>query len=34
MSPLYSDFKRGKLHPLIPEKGGTDIRIEGQYNLD
>lgn len=33
MSPLYSDYKRGKLQPLIPEEGGVDIKIEGSYGL-
>ncbi len=34
MSPLYADYKRGKLHALIPPKGGTDVKIEGGYGLE
>lgn len=34
MSPLYSDYKRGKLQALIPPQGGTDVKIEGGYGLE
>lgn len=33
MSPLYSDFTRGKLNALIPPQGGIDVKIEGGYGL-
>ncbi len=31
MSPLYSDYKRGNLKPLIPEEGSLDLAIDGSY---
>jgi|LSQX01.1.fsa_nt_gb cysteine desulfurase len=31
MSPLYSDFKRGELQPLIPPEGSLDLAIDGGY---
>lgn len=31
MSPLYSDYRRGKLQPLIPEEGSLDLKIDGSY---
>lgn len=34
MSPLYSDYTRGKLMALIPPEGGIDVKIEGGYGLD
>ncbi|HZK42405.1 MAG TPA: cysteine desulfurase NifS [Clostridia bacterium] len=33
MSPLYSDFTRGRLSALIPPEGGIDVKIEGGYGL-
>ncbi len=31
MSPLFADYKRGKLKPLIPEGGSLDLKIDGNY---
>ncbi len=31
MSPLFADYKRGKLQPLIPEEGSLDLKVEGNY---
>lgn len=31
MSPLYSDFKRGELQPLIPAEGSLDLAVKGCY---
>jgi cysteine desulfurase len=33
MSPLYADFRKGKLEALIPPEGGVDVRIDGGYDL-
>lgn len=33
MSPLYSDYQRGRLTALIPPEGGIDVKIEGGYGL-
>ena len=33
MSPLFSDYERGKLQALIPPEGGIDVKIEGGYAL-
>ena len=33
MSPLYADFRKGKLEALIPPEGGVDVRIDGGDDL-
>lgn len=33
MSPLYTDYLKGKLEALIPPEGGIDVKIGGGYGL-
>ncbi|MGI6157470.1 MAG: cysteine desulfurase family protein [Saccharofermentanales bacterium] len=33
MSPLYDDYKQGRIRCLIPPEGGIDVKIDGGYGL-